>query len=662
MSIWASEIKELEKLYESFKGHSPDLENELEQLIRTQDANVIMLYSRRCLEIIIISLCENELKRSRGTEPLKGIIDRLNKEKTIPEHIITSMHGLNDLSTYGTHPKEYDIQQVKPVLVNLNIIIKWYLKYRNIVENFKIEGEYEQSNPKGFLKEDNKEDIREIQKQPVKLIKGKLLTSIVIAGFSLIIIALFVYPKLFRESVVINVEKSVALMPFKNLTGNVSNDYLTDMHREASYQELGKISQVKPLRIVGSRTTFAIEKDRMSLSRIARDAHVDYLIEGSVLGSGDLEEIMIRLIQIFPEERPILTNNYSMNRTNIHIVHKTIAEEIAQKIGLDLLPHDLVKLSQPRLVNPQSYEAYSRGISEIEKMTKEGNKRGLEYLHEAVRIAPEDAFANAGLALGYLSIAHSPLDPGDALVNGEKWAFKAFMLDSTIAEVHAALAIAYLYKAWKFKEAEKHFKRALELNPNLDMAHYHYSWGLNLWGRNDEAIAEHKLAQKYDPYNPQHTAYLGELYVFAGRYEDGVREALKSLEIQKDYPVGYTVLGMAYLGLGRNEEAIRMHQKLAELYPTQLLDLCLTYIATGHREEAEKILAKIEKEVVKPIGAYNRAKIYAALGRKDEAFKWLNYEPHSGFVAWAAVHPCFKPLHNDPRWDEFLKKVNLPKK
>ena len=129
MAIWSAEIKELEKLNESFKGQLPDLEKELEQLIRLTDANVVMLYSRRCLEVIITDLCECELKRERGTEPLKGIIDKLNKEKKVPSHIITSMHGLNELSTYGTHPKDFDPEQVKPVLNNLDIIIKWYLKY-----------------------------------------------------------------------------------------------------------------------------------------------------------------------------------------------------------------------------------------------------------------------------------------------------------------------------------------------------------------------------------------------------------------------------------------------------------------------------------------------------------------------------------------------------
>jgi hypothetical protein len=130
MTIWTTEIKEIEKLYESFKGQLPELEKELEQLIETKDANVVMLYSRRCLEVIITDLCECELKRPRKTEPLKGIIDKLHKEEKVPSHIITSMHGLNELSTYGAHPKDFDPEQVKPVLINLDIIIKWYLKYK----------------------------------------------------------------------------------------------------------------------------------------------------------------------------------------------------------------------------------------------------------------------------------------------------------------------------------------------------------------------------------------------------------------------------------------------------------------------------------------------------------------------------------------------------
>jgi len=132
MAIWSSEIKELERLYESFKGQLPDLEKKLEQLIKFDDPNVIMLYSRRSLEVIVTDLCECDLKRSRKTEPLQGTIDKLKKEEKVPSHIIASIHSLNSWSTFGTHPKDFDPKQVKPVLVNLDIIIKWYLKYKGI--------------------------------------------------------------------------------------------------------------------------------------------------------------------------------------------------------------------------------------------------------------------------------------------------------------------------------------------------------------------------------------------------------------------------------------------------------------------------------------------------------------------------------------------------
>src|SRR4030042_261159 len=152
MQIWSSEIKELETLFPSIKNRFPELDKELEQLIETKDANVIMLYSRRCLEVIITDLCEHELKRPRKTEPLKGIIDKLNREEKVPSHIITSMEGLNSLSTYGTHPKDFDPEQIKPVLNNLAIIIKWYLKYKDTQKSIGSkpeEAKYESQMPYG---------------------------------------------------------------------------------------------------------------------------------------------------------------------------------------------------------------------------------------------------------------------------------------------------------------------------------------------------------------------------------------------------------------------------------------------------------------------------------------------------------------------------------
>ena len=131
MQIWSAEIKELESLNTSLKGRFHELERDLEHLIKTDDENVALLYSRRCLEIIVTGLCESELKRPRKTEPLKGIIDKLHREEKVPPHIITSMDHLNSISTFGTHPKDFDPEQVRPILLNLATIIKWYVKYKD---------------------------------------------------------------------------------------------------------------------------------------------------------------------------------------------------------------------------------------------------------------------------------------------------------------------------------------------------------------------------------------------------------------------------------------------------------------------------------------------------------------------------------------------------
>ncbi|MCX6328300.1 MAG: fibrobacter succinogenes major paralogous domain-containing protein, partial [Bacteroidia bacterium] len=179
MTIWTNEINELDALYKSFKGHLPDIVKEMEQLIRTDDANVVMLYSRRCLEVIVTDLCECELKRPRKTEPLKGIIDKLNSEEKVPSHIITSMHGLNSMSTYGTHPKDFDPEQVKPVLNNLAIIIRWYLKYKDFQITSSTKGEEEKHESKDL---DEPEKVtRKPKKRLILLLSGLLLGIVIIA-------------------------------------------------------------------------------------------------------------------------------------------------------------------------------------------------------------------------------------------------------------------------------------------------------------------------------------------------------------------------------------------------------------------------------------------------------------------------------------------------
>ena len=132
------------------------------------------------------------------------------------------------------------------------------------------------------------------------------------------------------------------------------------------------------------------------------------------------------------------------------------------------------------------------------------------------------------------------------------------------------------------------------------------------------------------------------------------------MELNKDYVVNYYVLGITYLEQGRYEEAIEAHKKLMDIYPGWTWSLGLTYVRTGHIEEAEKILEDLEKAEVTPWNAWGLAVMYAALGNGDKAFEWVAYEPHHAFMAWAAVMPEFYSVHEDPRYTEFVEKLNLP--
>jgi tetratricopeptide (TPR) repeat protein len=233
-------------------------------------------------------------------------------------------------------------------------------------------------------------------------------------------------------------------------------------------------------------------------------------------------------------------------------------------------------------------------------------------------------------------------------------------LDETLAEGHAALGIINLYHKWDWEGAEQAFQHALELNPSSAMTHYHYAWYLSLFGRVDEAIVEHKRARELDPLNPLHTAWLGSLYLMKGQEEEALEEARKSLELNPDYHIGFLMLGRVYAQKGMYEEAIAAHQELTKIAPRWRFALGRTYALAGQMDEARKILTELEKEGVTPFNALGLAKLYTALGEKDEAFRWLAYEtPHAHFP-WVRVLPWSVPLRDDPRFDELLRKMNLP--
>ena len=452
--------------------------------------------------------------------------------------------------------------------------------------------------------------------------------------------------------------RSVVILPFANYTGDEGQAYLAAGMHDALISELGQLGAI---RVVSKTSALSYLGSNKTIKEIASELNVDAIIEASVLSVDENIRIQLKLINAFPDEQQLWSQTFDSDMSNILNLYNRVIKNIAKEIQLTLSPEQETQLAESREVNPESYKAYLRGMYHIHQLTPDGIKKGMEYLQLAVKIDPTDPFAYAGLALGYLEIAHGPFDSGGSYIKAATAAFKAIELDTTIAEIYTALAELYMYSFWEFEKAEKYYNRALELNPNLVQAHYHYAWALCLFGRMEEAIVEHKLARDNDPLNPLYTALLGALYTYDGRHEDAIREANKSLEIQKDYPFSYWVLGETYMAMGREDEAIEAYKKTAEVAPWFSWPLGYAYAITDHREEAEKILDELGKLEVTSWNAMGLSVIYGALGKNDEAFKWLAYEPHHVWIPWVAVMPFWKPLYDDPRYTEFVKQLNIPK-
>jgi len=458
-------------------------------------------------------------------------------------------------------------------------------------------------------------------------------------------------------------EITIVVLPFKNMTGRSDQDYIVQWQNDALTNELCAISQVKPLRVLWGQTASTIANSSRSVTEIAKEINIDYLINGSVLTFQDSVILQLRLIKALPNEKLVWTNQFKSDIANSQKLYNNIARQIAGKIGSEISKENIVRLPAQRKINSETYAIYLRAKYNIIKETPEGLKKGIEYLNEVLQADPGDPMAYAWLAMGYTEIAHGPIYTGDALEKAEAAASQALKLDTTTAEVYTALGLAAQYYLWRFNLAEKYFKKALALNPNSAETHYHYAYGLLWLGRMKEAITEQELAVKYDPFNPKYTAWMGWLYEINKNYDDALRECRKAFEIQKDYPVCYMVIGNYYIDTGKPDSAIMTFKKMVEVAPELKIDLGRIYVITGHKDEAHKIIAEVLKGDVTPYQANALAGIYALIGDKENTLKWLDHRPYHPFLPWTANDPQIKKfLNGDSRYEEFIKRLNPSEK
>ena len=448
---------------------------------------------------------------------------------------------------------------------------------------------------------------------------------------------------------------SIAVLPLANMSGDPEQDYFAIGMTEELITELSKISALK---VTSRQSVMRFKGSELSMSEIASQLGVDAILEGSVFRVGDSVRITTQLIHGATDEH-LWADRFDRELKNILIMHSEVARAVAKEIKITVTPQEETLLANARQVNPETYEAYLKGMFYLDKSDPAEFNKGLMYLNEAIEKNPGDPLAYTGLAQGYINIGHGPAPPPGVWLKAEAATLTALKLDSNLAEAHAALARVKLYYERDWPGAEREFKRTIELDQSLAKNRYHYAWFLYLTGRMEKALIEHTLAKELDPLNPLYTAWLGGLYLRDGQYERAMEEARKSLELNPYFGIGLLVLGNAYLEMGIYEEAIATHEKMVSVAPFWKFALGVTYARTGDISGAKKILAELKEAEATPWGAYILISLNAALGNLDEAFKWLDYEQPHAFIPWVAVGPEFEPLRGDPRFKEFLQRMNL---
>jgi TolB-like protein len=451
--------------------------------------------------------------------------------------------------------------------------------------------------------------------------------------------------------------RSLAVLPLQNLSGDTAQDYFVLGMTDAL---IGELDQITALQVISRTSAMTYQGTHKTVPEIARELNVDGIVEGSVLREGDSVRVRVQLIRARPHERSLWGQTYLKDIRDVLGLHSEVALAVAREVRVKLTPAQASQLGGARRVNRETYEAYLRGMYLLDRGTPADYPRALAILRGAIEYDPADPLAYAGLAAGYVTILHGPAPPLDALPLAREAAERALRLDSTLTEAMAALAFLKGYFDWDWGASDSLFRRAIALNPSLAMAHYWYAWQLALFDQMDSAIAEHKRAQAADPLNPLHSAWLGQLYIRAGRYEDAMAEARRAIALDPRHPVAHWVLAQVYVAQGRNDAAMAEARRAAEADSAWVHVVGVIAARTGRVAEARRIAAALERQPVSPWNAYRLVVLYATLGDNDRAFRWLNYEHPHAWVPWVRVSPWNTTLRDDPRFPALLRKMNLP--
>ncbi len=456
----------------------------------------------------------------------------------------------------------------------------------------------------------------------------------------------------------------LAVLPFQNLTGDPTQDYLSDGMTEEIIAQLGRVDPQR-LGVIARTSVMAYKSTRKRLDEIGRELSVQVVLEGTVRRDGDRLRVSTQLIEV-KDQTHLWARQYDREPATVLALQSEIAQEVVDEIRLTL-GESRSKLDSPpasSAANYAAYDLYLRAQFFWNKRTFEGLRQAIDYCEQAIAADATYAPAYAGLANSYALLGgYSGETQIEFMAKARAAALRALELDPQLPAAHTALALVVQNYDWDWETAEKEFLRALDLNVNYATAHHWYAEHLAYRGRFDEARAEAERARQLDPLSLAIDVDTAMIDYYSRRYDRAVAKLQSVLAMDSTFPRAH-VVRWAYVELGRYDDALADIETDRATADSLWNSSSLSYVygRAGRPAEAQRELIRLLKRI-RP-GETDAGIIfwaYVGVGDKEQALAWLEraYAQHSNILTTLKVEPAYDPLRGEPRFQDVLRRVGL---
>ncbi|MBN2409934.1 MAG: protein kinase [Candidatus Aminicenantes bacterium] len=455
---------------------------------------------------------------------------------------------------------------------------------------------------------------------------------------------------------------SLAVLPFEDLSPQQDQAILAVGITDDLITKLSSIGQLK---VISRQSVMRYRGESKDIREIGRELGVENILEGSIQREKDNIRVNVKLTRV-ADRSNLWGETFDRKVESIFSVQDEISRAVVNALRIELVAGQDYMLVKRYTQDPDAYNSYLQGRVEWNKRTGAGLRRSIELYREAIVRDPDFALAYAAIADAYSFLGRMGFaPPTDVFPQAKEAAEKALEIDDALAEGYVAAAFIKYNYDWNWMDAEIDFNWAIGLNPNYATAYQYYGSLLATVGRFDEAMTKFEKAQELDPNSLPIRASVASLHYYTRRHDEAIKIWREIKKIDGGVPWAPFNLGLAYLEKGELKKALREFEAAAGLsggdnYGT--LGKALVYAASGRRDKAEaELQTLLDRSKSSYVPHYSLAVISAALGDKEKAFEYLamSYAAKDAEELYLKVDPLLDPLRDDPRFGDWLEKMNL---